>query len=499
MVVKNSHANTPLHLAPQELTARWWENCGKIGRHVALTGGLALSIALGNSSIASAQDDSSNSAPVRQAAPPAAVPPATVQLAKRPVVGQDESQPAKSNTEKSLAKDKSPVDNSQSVGEPQSKPAGGIYLSLGDSKSSPEAKPTPQAEVKEADPARSAIRVAAPSAKLPAGVATEVADQPKARKAFVDPSQFRASAAGEIVESVGQPPTAEIAQPEPMKQALATSQRIPVAIPPAALERLPEVNANQGQSARIAHSIVQPSPERQFVLPMPTQDNSSATPREQLDSVVQLVTSPAYTYRLPPVDQIPATSGENQQFVVQASARLSDASVIRSAPTRVLQDDETDRGAVLDSDGLPVITSMSELNPLKRLAMYQDDSGHIVPPNQFATYRDKTFDGQVLGQNSIRASYRDGIAYPWQPGYGIWEAPAFAHRPLYFEEVNLERYGHYVPRLQPALSGAHFVTNLATLPYQLWMYPPCEPIYTLGHHRPGSCNPHQIHYLPAFR
>ncbi len=62
------------------------------------------------------------------------------------------------------------------------------------------------------------------------------------------------------------------------------------------------------------------------------------------------------------------------------------------------------------------------------------------------------------------------------------------HRPLYFEEVNAERYG-YTPGycIQPLVSAGHFFATIPTLPYQMFAQPPCECIYTLGHYRPGSC------------
>jgi hypothetical protein len=43
----------------------------------------------------------------------------------------------------------------------------------------------------------------------------------------------------------------------------------------------------------------------------------------------------------------------------------------------------------------------------------------------------------------------------------------FCHRPLYFQEINLERYGTYHRFWQPALSAAHFFAVLPTLPYQM--------------------------------
>ncbi len=67
-----------------------------------------------------------------------------------------------------------------------------------------------------------------------------------------------------------------------------------------------------------------------------------------------------------------------------------------------------------------------------------------------------------------------------------WQASAFCHQPLYFEEVNLERYGRSHKYVQPALSAAHFFCTLPALPYLMVVEPPRECIYTAGHYRPGS-------------
>jgi hypothetical protein len=76
-----------------------------------------------------------------------------------------------------------------------------------------------------------------------------------------------------------------------------------------------------------------------------------------------------------------------------------------------------------------------------------------------------------------------------------WNATCFCHRPLYFEEINLERYGYgCCEALQPAASAAHFFATIPVLPYCIGTDCPGECIYTLGHYRPGSCPPWQCHW-----
>jgi len=77
-----------------------------------------------------------------------------------------------------------------------------------------------------------------------------------------------------------------------------------------------------------------------------------------------------------------------------------------------------------------------------------------------------------------------------------WEATGFCHRPLYFEEPNLERYGYGCTYLQPAASAAHFFGRVPALPYMMAADCPRECEYTLGHYRPGSPNPWRRISLP---
>lgn len=78
-----------------------------------------------------------------------------------------------------------------------------------------------------------------------------------------------------------------------------------------------------------------------------------------------------------------------------------------------------------------------------------------------------------------------------------WKASALCHKPLYFEETGLERYGHTMgPLLEPVHSGAHFFKNVALLPYKMGINPPHECRYALGYYRPGSCAPWLVPPVP---
>ena len=90
----------------------------------------------------------------------------------------------------------------------------------------------------------------------------------------------------------------------------------------------------------------------------------------------------------------------------------------------------------------------------------------------------------VIG-NSGGSPYRS-----WTPQVVTWKASNLCHKPLYFENIQLERYGHSRgPVAQPIHSTLHFFTRLIALPYMTGICPPNECEYALGYYRPGNCAP----------
>ncbi len=98
--------------------------------------------------------------------------------------------------------------------------------------------------------------------------------------------------------------------------------------------------------------------------------------------------------------------------------------------------------------------------------------------------------GEALGHGT-------GTTRPWGVSVSAWEAPAFCHRPLYFEDENLERHGRSLGLLQPAASTAHFAGRTLAWPYLAGAFPPHECIYTLGRERPGSCAAYRVYRPPV--
>lgn len=79
----------------------------------------------------------------------------------------------------------------------------------------------------------------------------------------------------------------------------------------------------------------------------------------------------------------------------------------------------------------------------------------------------------------------------------MWEASNLYHNPLYFQDVQLERYGHtHHDLLQPFASAGLFSAQLIGLPYQMAIDPIHECKYPLGWYRPGEYAPKLYYQVP---
>ena len=78
-----------------------------------------------------------------------------------------------------------------------------------------------------------------------------------------------------------------------------------------------------------------------------------------------------------------------------------------------------------------------------------------------------------------------------------WVATDLHHKPLYFEDVSLERYGQKWPcGLQPFVSVGKFAGQFIALPYQMAFDPVNRDIYALGYYRPGDAAPELLYQVP---
>ena len=95
---------------------------------------------------------------------------------------------------------------------------------------------------------------------------------------------------------------------------------------------------------------------------------------------------------------------------------------------------------------------------------------------------------------------RGSLQRHWVPQTVTWHASSLCHKPLYFENVQLERYGHsHGPIMQPIRSAIHFFGSIIFLPYNTAIHPPNECRYALGYYRPGNCAPWLLDPIPFSR
>ncbi|MCA9212663.1 MAG: hypothetical protein KDB27_06350 [Planctomycetales bacterium] len=120
----------------------------------------------------------------------------------------------------------------------------------------------------------------------------------------------------------------------------------------------------------------------------------------------------------------------------------------------------------------------------------------------------KSMSASIISTTTRPADCSEGLFLP--PRVGIarttnitqfnWQASNFLHRPLYFDDTPLERYGQSrFPVLQPVVSGAKFFGTFAVLPYKMGIDRTGDCVSSLGYYRPGSCAPCiRERVIPAF-
>ncbi len=148
-------------------------------------------------------------------------------------------------------------------------------------------------------------------------------------------------------------------------------------------------------------------------------------------------------------------------------------------------DESSSPGKIARPDDRGVKSISTDIIPKDRKGGPPVDRSKLPPDiarEEFAQRYGPTLDGTCAGRGWTYCMYQ-------------WESSQLSHKPLYFEEINAERYGYSCrPIAQPAISAAHFFAAVPTLPYQLAAQPPRECIYTLGYYRPGSCVPNRFHW-----
>ena len=177
----------------------------------------------------------------------------------------------------------------------------------------------------------------------------------------------------------------------------------------------------------------------------------------------------------------------------------------QQAPTRLVAAEQSDAGAITllslaeevskpeqpggDSDDQETQKQVALPAPLRPMAALGVDIGLPAGklPRDFATERGAE-EAPPAGLALVRG---------WPLLEYHWAASGSRSFPLYFEEVNAERYGYTCSyTFQPVISAAHFFGTIPYLPYLMAADCPRECTYTLGHYRPGNCNPWRPHCFP---
>ena len=104
----------------------------------------------------------------------------------------------------------------------------------------------------------------------------------------------------------------------------------------------------------------------------------------------------------------------------------------------------------------------------------------------------ESFSPKSMQLNNLQSTPDPRYLRHWPANQASWASPAFCYKPLYFEQINLERYGIGYPCPTNALvSGGKFFADATLLPVKLFKNPPHSCECTLGHRRPGDCTPAQ--------
>jgi hypothetical protein len=189
------------------------------------------------------------------------------------------------------------------------------------------------------------------------------------------------------------------------------------------------------------------------------------------------------------------------QFPASAAPAPIKGSAVRAVPIKRLQqapaaDQSVDRG--LPSDATKALEQELASVQLDQ-ASQCPKSGDIKPINKINLNIKPDAEQAVKGQLPPECPL-DKVAFvprSWAQTDFAWTASALCHKPLYFEDLQTERYGHtWGPFLQPIFSAGHFFVNVPLLPYNMGVEPPGECIYTLGYYRPGSCAPYMLDPFP---
>ncbi len=172
----------------------------------------------------------------------------------------------------------------------------------------------------------------------------------------------------------------------------------------------------------------------------------------------------------------------------------------------VLIDAAAERLAAQAHDGLEILSASSHRRVQDTQQAQQDQSPSDVVQQSTSllgddelrqsimdiqlTVRDPAENKPVDESAELFARFgRSNYPSSFQQRLAMWRAPDIRYRPLYFEDVRLERYGQTRGLFQPVSSALHLAASHTLLPYNMWVQHPQSCVYPLGYCRPGSLAP----------
>lgn len=190
----------------------------------------------------------------------------------------------------------------------------------------------------------------------------------------------------------------------------------------------------------------------------------------------------------------PAKPGRTRLRMVSVQENFQDNGFAPEVPppginseSELIEPPPMEAPAPADRAPLPPDGSYFNVQPLSRITLDAgadegiDEQGRLLPDPAYIAPE---------GADVTEPLSTQTLAFPGFRGH----VSGFCHRPLYFEEPNLERYGYECcPSFclaQPAVSVAKFYCNVASLPYKLASEPPCSYsctcryLYPAGTHAP---------------
>lgn len=231
-----------------------------------------------------------------------------------------------------------------------------------------------------------------------------------------------------------------------------------------------------------------PKPDDAYLPPLPPAEGGSAPqPAAQFNASNSFV----------PYSPSPAADGIAQR--PSSPAQMPGGTQFRANPQMPLEAGQAPQPEKVKRPGeLPRLTQIMpyiDYEPDPQLAKNNPCENQCPTPDGKPC---KTRDGRILDcPQEIALS-----EHPWQPrtfapSVYAWQASNICYQPLYFEDPQLERYGHSWPFfVQPIVSSVRFTVQSAGLPYQMVIDPCCSDVYPLGFYRPGECSPKLIYQVP---